>query len=389
MDIKENIYFLLSHFDDESLFPRKMMTRKINYQFTVYSKEEIVLKCTESDLVDCRINAYPQFTKWEKYDMIRYPPNFIFIDLDLSTFSKFKTPMKVLDKALGNTLNKISLAFSQERSPRSPRSPINNRKQLLVEFTTEVKPTVLWSGNGYHIYLPIEGLILDNYEPFSIKKYPNLFSAYHGKYSDYSVSEVFLLFAKDYFTDGAADPQHRPKFKTCLIRVPNTYNSKCLANGLSLEESKVKLIQKWNGIFPPIQCLTREFWKWLIQEEIDSRIRLISAAKKQPNYKQTGNYTIKWIEDLLQKGIPDGRKETLRLIVGPYLIKRKSYEESVFILEKWLDKCNKVKPLDREFNPKQRISSSLKNTKGFLRLDNLKLRNPSLYNMIQSKRILL
>ncbi len=58
-----------------------------------------------------------------------------------------------------------------------------------------------------------------------------------------NVSEVFLKFAEEYFTDGKADPQHRPKYKTCLIRIPNTYNSKCLSKGKSDEESKVKEIK--------------------------------------------------------------------------------------------------------------------------------------------------
>lgn len=79
---------------------------------------------------------------------------------------------------------------------------------------------------------------------------------------------------------------------------------------------------------------------------------------------------------------PDGRKETLRLILAPYLIKRKSYDESINTLEKWLDKCDKVKELDHAFHPRQRINQSLKNTKGFLNLDNLRIKNPSLHNII-------
>ena len=92
-----------------------------------------------------------------------------------------------------------------------------------------------------------------------------------------------------------------------------------------------------------------------------------------------------WIEKLLQTGIADGRKETLRLILAPYLIKRKSYDESVNTLEKGLDKCNKVKELDQGFYPKQRIKQSLRNTKGFLKLNNLKTKYPWLYDTIQIK----
>src|SRR5690349_3450609 len=108
MHMEDSIDFLISHFDTGTMFPRKMMTKKNNYQFTVNSKVEIIQKCLETDYIDCRINAYPEFTTWNKYDMILHPPNFIFIDLDVSTFAKYKTPLKVLDKALKNTLYKIS-----------------------------------------------------------------------------------------------------------------------------------------------------------------------------------------------------------------------------------------------------------------------------------------
>ncbi len=94
------------------------------------------------------------------------------------------------------------------------------------------------------------------------------------------------------------------------------------------------------------------------------------------------NFQIQWIEELLQTGIADGRKEILRLIVAPYLIKRKSYDESVNILQNWLDKCNKVRELDRGFYPKQRIKQSLRNTKGFTSLMNVKLKYPWLNDVI-------
>ena len=65
MDIETNVNFLLSHFDESSLFPRKMMTKHKNYQFTVYNKKELIQKCLESDLIDCRINGYPILDKQE------------------------------------------------------------------------------------------------------------------------------------------------------------------------------------------------------------------------------------------------------------------------------------------------------------------------------------
>lgn len=190
MRIAENIDFLLSHFDYESLFPRKMMSKKSNYQFTVYSKDQIFQKCIESDFIDCRINAYPEYTEYK--GIIRQPPNFVFIDLDLTNF---EMDTKRLELRLKKTLKKIE--------------------------DYDGFPTVLWTGNGYHIYLPIRAIVLDQESIFSRDRFPHMLSAM-GKYSNWSMSEVFLKYAEIFFTNGKADPLHKPKFKTCLIRIPGT-----------------------------------------------------------------------------------------------------------------------------------------------------------------------
>ena len=380
----KDIDFIISHFED-TLFPRTMMTKRCNYQFHVNSREEIIQKCLESNLRDCRINAYPSYVKWEKYDIIRYPPNFIFVDLDLENFKKYKNPKKMLDKTLQHTLEKINLTFSNGYEYSSVVKDRTNNQQKNCRYVNEIKPTVLWSGNGYHIYLPIRAIVLDEFETFSKTRFPNLFSKYNHKYNNYSVSEVFLSFAKVYFTNGKSDPHHRPKYGSCLIRIPNSLNSKCLGKGLSKDESKVKVIQKWNGYRPPIQLITKDFRRWLYQEEINRKLQNMKMRKfHSNNLSDNSNFQIQWIEKLLQVGIHDGRKETLRLILAPYLIKRKSYDESVQILEKWLDKCDKVKRLERGFSPKQRIGTSLKNSKGYVNLNNLRIKNPWLYDQIQT-----
>ena len=90
-------------------------------------------------------------------------------------------------------------------------------------------------------------------------------------------------------------------------------NSKCLAKGLSPEDSKVKIIQEWNGYRPPIQFLTKEFRRWLVQEEINQKIQNRKIRSTYSiKFGDISNFQIQWIERLLQTGIPDGRKETLR-----------------------------------------------------------------------------
>ena len=60
------------------------------------------------------------------------------VDLDLKDF---KNEKKLLEETLYNTLDKI-------------RESIKGI------------PTVLWTGNGYHIYQPVSGFLLEEYETF-------------------------------------------------------------------------------------------------------------------------------------------------------------------------------------------------------------------------------
>jgi hypothetical protein len=356
----EDIDFIISHFGHQLQdFPRKMMTDKIRGQVPVFSKGEIFKKCQESDFIDCRINAYPEYTEYQ--GIVRQPPDFIFIDLDLS---KFRNCKKRLDNALEYTLNNI--------------------------YHLGAKPTVMWSGNGYHIYLPIEAMVLDLIDIFSKDRFPSLFSDdYYSKYHDYSVSELFLKFAKDHLTNGNADPQHHPKYKTCLIRFPNTYNSKNLNSGSTLEESKVRLIQKWDGKRIPIQLLLKDFRRWITQEELDQKRKNRRLKSKGLNNVSKKMDKILWIEKLLQTPLDDYRKYCLWRILCPYLtnIRKVSRDEAIMILSDWLRKCDGVRKLD--FNAQREINIRLKSVKSYLQSskETLKKEQSELYNLLTKYNI--
>ena len=93
-------------------------------QVLVFSKEEALAKFEAANMLDCRINAYPYYTQYKEIN--RQAPNFIFIDLDRCNF----TTERNLTLALDNTLKNIRYLGAE--------------------------PTVLWSGNGYHVYLPLQ-----------------------------------------------------------------------------------------------------------------------------------------------------------------------------------------------------------------------------------------
>ena len=128
--VKEGITFILSHFKGrQPLFPRKMSTAlSQGRQFTVYNEEQILNECIKANFVDCRINAYPVPSEDEQAQIIQ-APIIIFIDIDIINCLNHEQALEQLSKTLKQTLSKI-------------------KKKL-----NGCIPTVLWTGNGYHIYI--------------------------------------------------------------------------------------------------------------------------------------------------------------------------------------------------------------------------------------------
>ena len=98
--IPENLDFILSHFQ-EPIFPRTIMTKALGYQKEVFNIKEVIEYFRASNYEDCRINAYPSFTKYDGIN--RTPPSFLMIDIDLKDFiSRYR-----LDRAMNRILKKI------------------------------------------------------------------------------------------------------------------------------------------------------------------------------------------------------------------------------------------------------------------------------------------
>ena len=99
-EVEQSLNFILSHFQ-EPIFPRNIMTKALGYQKEVFNLREVLEYFRVSNYEDCRINAYPSFTKYDGIN--RTPPSFVMIDIDLKDFaSKDK-----LDRALNRVLKRI------------------------------------------------------------------------------------------------------------------------------------------------------------------------------------------------------------------------------------------------------------------------------------------
>jgi hypothetical protein len=360
----EGLDFILSHLKNPHRWPRTISTRSTEgKQITVYSKQEVLLYYKDSNYLDCRISAYNTKTQEQTIDLLM-------IDLDLSNF---KYNNKALDLARAKTLTKIQETF---------------------DLSEKFEPaTIIWSGNGYHLYIPAEpqGTILEQMSEFKNYKEP---------------SKLFLRFAEWYLSNGNADSEHyhTVSFKNCLLRIPGSYNSKNM--------SQVKIVQKWDGTSKVLlHLLYDKFLAYLIDQgsKIVNRYnnnndrRTILSENAKYTYIARKNFrllkkkqqSIDWIERLLQTPLIEHRKYCIWRILAPYFInvKHLSFDESYNKIYHWLERCNELRALD--FDPETKINDSLNrafNT-GYLpiSLDNLskmpktlRADNKGLYNIVKT-----
>ena len=345
MTIEEGLNFILSHFQ-EPLWPRTISTRTMEgKQVLVNSKTEALARFSQSNYRDCRISAYPPNvldnpSATERFLGIQTrTPNHIMIMVDLD-ICQFKTERG------------FRIAFTRT---------LTNIKDKL-----NVAPTVLWSGRGYHIILPMysNGIILESIKEF--EDTPN-------------VSIKFLRFAEQYLSLKKSDPQHNStvSFNNCMLRIPGSVNSK---NG-----EMVSIFQKWDHTRPEIKYLLATFTRYVINEKY---LELLKAQRRRkrnrPIYTDTdadNNNHISWIERLLKRPLADHRKYCICRILIPYLlnIKKLSEKDVTNIIKDWLNQCGQLRRLD--FNYDQKIREGIGSAaKGYLpiRREMLKKENPAL-----------
>jgi hypothetical protein len=376
--VKQGIRFILSHFEGrQQLFPRKMSTAlSQGRQFIVYSEDQILTECEKAGFVDCRLNAYfiSEESQFDAFNIFSaQAPNIIFIDIDLPKDyeSKEEEGIIKLNKTLKNTLNMI-------------------KKKL-----DGCKPTVLWTGNGYHVYIVL------NTRPLElITELTDL--------SD-KPSEEFLRLAELTFTDKKKDSCHNPSFKSSLLRIPYTLNSKCIdpTTGNYIKYPKVKIIQEFDSLAIPTinNKLLREFRLYLADKDIISA--KLESAKRSNQINKYSSYSLanadrrtipasyQWIERLVMIAIADHRKHTIDLVLAPFLIviKHMSAEQAYDIIKDWIIKCNSIemlKPSIEYFDNriKAAINNSIHNGIPPILQDNIEKRYPDWYRHLKEQNII-
>jgi hypothetical protein len=63
ISIEEGLEFVIGHFgNEEIIWRRTIFTKTVGKQYAVYSMEAIHARFKQSNLIDCRINAYTDYT---------------------------------------------------------------------------------------------------------------------------------------------------------------------------------------------------------------------------------------------------------------------------------------------------------------------------------------
>ncbi len=253
-------------------------------------------------------------------------------------------------------------------------------KSIREKLGDNISPSVLWTGNGYHIYLPVTAFILEVESIFAGFEEP---------------SRRFIQWTEQFLTNNKADPCHSNSlsFRNCMLRVPGSLNSKLVRLNekgkiVNIPESgEVKIIQKWNGVRPSIKPLLSEFYIYVADSKLKEIHRNRKSRKHSAHYEN--NHKIQWIETLLQIPISDHRKYALWRIVAPYLIniRKMSHEDATRIIREWLDKCDKLRPLDSTVNSKIKPNLNAAARKGYppISFNHLKIENKQLAEFIPDK----
>jgi hypothetical protein len=350
--------YILSHFIGP-IWPRNIASRTTEgRQLAVHTRQEALARFAQANWLDCRISAYPPNATVNPSDLQRFQglttitPRYLIVIIDLDQQS-FKS-----DRALNLALTKA----------------LENIKSILG-----VEPSVIWSGNGYHIYLVMdsEGIVIENIKEFSV-------------YKNVQISLEFLRFTEQFLSHGKSDRQHNTtvSYNNSMMRIPGSFNSK--------NNSQISIIKYWksntaNPAIPAIASikpLLRDFRRHLIDLQLKESLQRLKQPKSLRSAHENNNSdTINWIERLLQIPIDDHRKYCIWRILSPYLlnIRKFSEQEATDIINQWLECCSRLRRID--FNAYQRIEDGLESAAdGYLPISFEKLRdeNPRLYDLLVS-----
>jgi hypothetical protein len=225
--VRQGIKCILSHFK-EPIFPRTISSINTAYygaQFkVVYDEKEMFRTYEQSKFIDCRVSIYSSLYATKEYyndkDVNMQLADMITFDLHKSVFMRESAQIKAL-YAILQAIKKILAG----------------------------RPTILCSGNAFHICQPIEPDPTEQIEEFRdriINEYPAL--------------GLFLRLSK-------LDPCHpQQPYNPSMLLIPGTLSSKCEEGE---EHQEITIIQRWDGHRPKIDSVLIDFHEYLKDQKIE------------------------------------------------------------------------------------------------------------------------
>jgi hypothetical protein len=143
----------------------------------------------------------------------------------------------------------------------------------------------------------------------------------------------FPRFAEQYIGDGVlTDPGHYPAFDSFMLRVPFSINTK------HEQDFQVRIVQEWDGRLASVKALELPFAAYLAR-------RTISCKRRWRKGKGRACRGYKWIENILQKGIKNGRNILIWKVFAPGMINvlKLSEDEAIDRIMDWIDMCKVIR----------------------------------------------
>jgi hypothetical protein len=422
---RKELEFLFSHFEPPAT-PRRYSTALTkNKQFIAYSVDDMIRRFEETDNIDCKVNAYNYLGSSSSSSGgggERHTTATVAI-----TTTRADAAEQIQQKALSEPAPTIIFIDLDDR--KALKSTLTKIKTVFVDSNLE--PTTIDSGNGYQIVLPLETDPAkypcpienpedkDRFIPGRSSWIANILAQdyKYGIPGNLSPANLFLRFAEDFLTNGKADIGHNPSVRSCMVRVPGSYNSKCIAKkeGGGGIDSEVKIVTRWDGKTKGHILFLFNHFYYHIQEMHVKRERMMKKArqnrkrlefnKNRPfgvigdrtifvdsgvtelTHQHQQHYNDYWYIDLLlQIQIDDFRKRAISLLFAPYFIKIKKMPFDIAekqILD-WLDRCNTVRLLDFDAIEKTQQAVYYARDKGYLPLGEVKFKEeaPDLFTKL-------
>lgn len=231
--VREGIKFILSHFK-QPIFPRTISSINTIYYGTqfkvVYNEKEMLRVYAQSKFIDGGVSICTSLSATKEYhndqDVNMQLADLIAFDLYKSVFMRESAQIKAL-YAILHAIKKILAG----------------------------RPTILYSGNAFHICQPIEPDPTEQVIEFRDRII-----------NEYSALGLFLRLSK-------LDPCHpQQPYNPSMLLIPGTLSSKCEEGE---EHQEITIVQRWDGHRPKIDSGLIDFYEILK----DQKINLIEETK--------------------------------------------------------------------------------------------------------------